>query len=71
MAEAGHGEYFHAADSEGLTRVYAEIDQLEKSSFDEKKYSEYTELFRWAVAPGLALILLVGFLTETRFRSLP
>ena len=71
MAQTGHGRYFHAADSAGLARVYAEIDQLEKSRFEETKYSEYRELFPWFAAPGLALVLLVGVLMETRFRSLP
>ncbi len=71
MAEIGHGQYFHASDSEGLTEVYAAIDKLEKSAFNEKKFSEYTELFRWFAAPGLAAVLLVGVLRETRFRSLP
>jgi Ca-activated chloride channel family protein len=71
MAQTGRGRYFHAADSEGLAQVYAEIDKLEKSEFEETKYSEYTELFRWFAAPGLAVILLVGVFKETRFRSLP
>ncbi|WP_422931993.1 VWA domain-containing protein [Singulisphaera sp. PoT] len=71
MAETGHGKYFHASDSEGLANVYAEIDQLEKSKFEESKFSEYRELFPWFAAPGLALILVVGLLSETRFRSLP
>jgi Ca-activated chloride channel family protein len=71
MAQTGHGRYFHASDSEGLARVYAEIDRLEKSNLAETKYSEYTELFRWFAAPGLAILLAVGLLMETRFRSLP
>ena len=71
MAKAGNGRYFHAADSEGLAGVYAEIDKLEKSAFEEAKYSEYTELFPWFAGRGLAVILAVGVLTETRFRSLP
>lgn len=71
MAETAHGRYFHASDSEGLARVYAEIDALEKTRFEEAKYSEYRELFPWFVAPGLALVLMVGILMETRFRSLP
>jgi Ca-activated chloride channel homolog len=71
MAQTAHARYFHASDSEGLASVYAEIDQLEKSQFEESKYSEYSELFRWFAASGLALILLVGVLAETRFRSLP
>ncbi len=71
MAQTGRGQYFHASDSAGLAQVYATIDKLEKSKFEETKYSEYTELFRWFAAPGLAAILLVGVLMETRFRSLP
>lgn len=71
MAQTGSGRYFHASDSEGLANVYAEIDKLEKSEFEETKYSEYTELFRWFAGPGLACLLLVGVLMETRFRSLP
>jgi Ca-activated chloride channel homolog len=71
MAQTGKGRYFHASDSEGLAAVYAEIDKLEKSRIEETKYSDYTELFRWFAAPGLAAILLVGLLAETRFRSLP
>jgi Ca-activated chloride channel family protein len=71
MAQTGRGRYFHASDSEGLAEVYAEIDKLEKSKFEETKYSQYTELFPWFAAPGFAVILTVGFLMQTRFRSLP
>jgi Ca-activated chloride channel family protein len=71
MAKTGGGEYFHASDSAGLANVYSQIDRLEKSEFHETKYSEYTELFGWFAGPGLSLVLAVGILRETRFRSLP
>ncbi len=71
MAHTSDGEYFHASDVAGLSDVYAKIDKLEKSSFEETKYSEYTELYRWFAGPGLLLVLLIGILKETRFRSLP
>jgi Ca-activated chloride channel family protein len=71
MAQTGRGRYFHASETEGLAQVYAEIDELEKTGFEETKYAEYRELFPWLAAPGLALVLLVGILMETRFRSLP
>jgi Ca-activated chloride channel family protein len=71
IASTSGGEYFHASDSAGLTRVYAQIDRLEKSEFNETQFSEYTELFIWFAGPGLALVLAVGILNETRFRSLP
>lgn len=71
MARTGDGEYFHASDTSGLTEVYRRIDGLEKSNFEESKFAEYTELFRWFAIPGLAVLLVVGVLKETRFRSLP
>lgn len=71
MAKTGGGEYFHASDSEGLAQVYAQIDRLEKSEFNETKFSEYTELYPWFAGPGLALILVVGVLLESRLRALP
>lgn len=71
MADTTGGAYFHASDSDGLTQVYAQIDQLEKSEFEEAKYSEYTELFPWFAGAGLGLVLLINVLRETRFRSLP
>jgi Ca-activated chloride channel family protein len=71
MARTGGGRYFHASDLDGLSQVYGEIDRLEKSEFEETKYSEYLELFHWYAGPGFALILVAGVLMETRFRSLP
>ena len=71
IAQTTGGSYFHASDSEGLAEVYSEIDRLEKSRVEESKYSEYTELFRWFAGSGLALIVAVNILLETRFRSLP
>lgn len=71
MAHSAKGEYFHASETAGLSKVYSQIDGLEKTNFAETKYSEYTELFPWFGFPGLALILAIGILNETRFRSLP
>lgn len=71
IANTTQGTYFHASDSKGLAEVYAQIDRLEKSQFEESKYSEFTELFRWFAGSGFALILAVHVLKETRFRSLP
>ena len=71
MAQTTGGEYFHASDSEGLSQVYAQIDRLEKSQFEETKFSEYTELFPWFAGTGFALVLAIGVMQETRFRSLP
>lgn len=71
MAQTAGGRYFHAADTQGLAEVYAEIDRLERTELEETRFSEYTELYRWFAGPGLAMILVVGVLFETRFRGLP
>lgn len=71
VANTTGGKYFHASNTNGLTKVYSEIDTLERTELEESKFSEYTELFVWFASPGLALILGVAVLRETRFRSLP
>jgi Ca-activated chloride channel family protein len=71
MAEKTGGTYFHASDLDALTQVYSQIDRLEKSQFEELKFSQYSELFHWFAGVGLALILVVNLLMETRFRTLP
>jgi Ca-activated chloride channel homolog len=71
MGESTGATYFHASDADGLAKVYAQIDQMERSEFEESKFSQYTELFRWFGGAGLALVLGVYIMKETRFRSLP
>ncbi|MCA9134346.1 MAG: aerotolerance regulator BatA, partial [Planctomycetales bacterium] len=38
------GRYFRATDTDSLTRIYAEIDQLEKSSVEARHFVDYREL---------------------------
>ncbi len=71
IAEATGGRYFNAKDTEALEDVYAEIDKLEKSLTTGRLYTEYRELYQYAMFPGLGLVLLVIGLVSTRFRSLP
>ena len=71
LAETTGGRYFNATNTAALEEVYAEIDKLEKSETKGRRYTQYGELYRWALWPGLAAILLVVVLLATRFRSLP
>jgi Ca-activated chloride channel family protein len=71
LAEETGGRYFHAQDIETLKNVYAEIDRLEKTRSEGRLYTEYRELYPYALFPGLGLILLEIVLAATRFRSLP
>ena len=71
IAETTGGEYFNATNTAALEKVYEEIDKLEKSETKGRLYTKYGELYRAALWPGLASILLVVMLCTTRFRSLP
>lgn len=71
LADTTGGRYFHAKDTETLHRVYEEIDQLEKTETEGKIYTNYRELYQYAMFPGLGLVLLEVLLAATRFRSLP
>ena len=71
IAETTGAKYFNAADTETLAKVYDEIGRLAKSKIDVWHYREFTELYPWLVIPGLVLIVAIGFLEATRFRSLP
>jgi Ca-activated chloride channel family protein len=65
------GKYYRADSSETLRAIYEEIDQLEKSEVEMKTYVKVEELFAWAVAPGLLLLLVEVLLGHTVWRKLP
>jgi Ca-activated chloride channel homolog len=71
IADATGGQYFNAEDTESLREVYAAIDQLEKTVSEGRIYTDYRDLFEFALMPGFALILLQVVLVSTRFRTLP
>lgn len=67
IARTTNGITFRAADGEGMKKVMAEINALEKTSFEQPKFVEYKEY-----APLLALLalllLLAGALFENAFK---
>lgn len=71
VADKTRGKYYRADSTDTLRKVYAEIDQLEKTEADIKSYVHRFELFPWFVWPGLALLLLEIALGHTVLRKLP
>jgi len=71
IARLTGGKYYRADNSERFQAIYAEIDQLEKTEADIRKYAHHEELFGWLIAPGLGLLLLETLLRHTLFRRLP
>ncbi len=76
------GQYFRATDRESLKEVYQQIDELERTRIEQRRYTDYLEL---AVEPvrlaGITLppllsgvVVLLGLslvLANTRYRTLP
>ena len=65
------GKYYRADNAEKFQQIYDEIDKLEKTEASVRKYTQFTELFPWFAAGGLALLILEIVLGQTAFRKLP
>ena len=59
------------ASTATLQKIYDEIDKLETTEVETKKYVQIEELLAWAVWPGLGLLLLEMLLGNTVWRKLP
>jgi Ca-activated chloride channel family protein len=71
IAQKTGGKYFRADKTETMRQIYAEINRLEKTEADVKKYQQYDELFGWAIIAGLFVFLLEAALSQTVWRKLP
>lgn len=71
VAATTGGKYFRAENTQGFIRIYEEIDQLEKTEVEVKRYQHYTELFPWLIIAGLVFLLIETILAHTVWRRLP
>lgn len=71
IAERTGGKYYRADNTERFQAIYAEIDKLEKTEKEIKKFALHRELFAWIITPGLTLVLLEILLRHTAWRRLP
>lgn len=71
IADKTGGKYYRADNTEKFQAIYAEIDKLEKTEKQIKKYAKYREIYQWLVTPGLGLLLLEVLLGQTIWRKLP
>ena len=71
IAQMTGGKYYRADNTQRFQAIYAEIDQLEKTEVDIKKFAHHDELFAWLIAPGVGILLLEVLLRHTLFRRLP
>ncbi len=71
IAEKTGGRYFRAEDTAGLQQIYDEINKLEKSQVEIRRYTRYRELAGWVLIPALVFLLLELILRKTIFRTIP
>jgi Ca-activated chloride channel family protein len=65
------GEYFRAADKEGLQQIYAQIDRLEKTEMDIVSRTRFDEKFIPFVMLALLLLAIEVILRYTFLRTFP
>jgi Ca-activated chloride channel family protein len=71
IAAKTDGLYFRAEDTESLRKIYATIDQMEKTEVEVKTYDQYNDLYVYPLLPALALLMLWTLLVNTRFLEVP
>jgi Ca-activated chloride channel family protein len=69
IAEVTGGKYFRATNNEKLAEIYKEINKLEKTEVEEKKYYNYEEKYRPLILIAGLLLLIELLLRHTIFRS--
>ena len=71
IADMTGGHYYRADSAETLQKIYEEIDRLEKSEVDVKKFVNVEERMAWFLLPALGLLALELLLAQTIWRRLP
>ncbi len=65
------GKYYRATSAESLERIYASIDQLEKTEIDVTVFKRHSEEFHRFALFGLLMLLLEVMLRYTVLRVIP
>ncbi|HEY3914635.1 MAG TPA: VWA domain-containing protein [Verrucomicrobiae bacterium] len=71
IAQETGGKYYRADSAQAMRDIYADIDRLERTVVEVKKYQHYDELFGDVAVAGLALLALEMVLAHTVWRKLP
>jgi Ca-activated chloride channel family protein len=71
IARTTGGRYFRAADAGALTRIYGEIDRLERSPSEERRRVRYQELYLPFVIAGAVLLVAEWLLRGSRWGRVP
>ncbi len=71
IAAMTEAEYFRATDGNALSRIFSEIDRLEKTKISVTEHRQKSEEYYWFLVVG-AVLLLAEFLFRQLFlQTLP
>ncbi len=71
IAAAGGGIYVRATNaSMGLNKIYNRIKGMDQTEMKEKNYSEYNDLFQYAIGLALFFLLIEWLISERKSRLL-
>ena len=71
IAAATQGNFYRATNNQQLKQIYKDIDKLEKSKMDVKKFSKRYEAYQPFALVAILLLLLEILLRTTVFRRIP
>lgn len=71
IAAQTDGNFYRATNNTELKRIYQDIDKLEKTKMDVKKFSRHYEAYQWFALVAVMVLLLEILLRITVFRRIP
>ena len=71
IAQQTGGKYYRADTADTMRKIYADIDRLETTEVEVKKFQHYDELFGQVALAGLGVLALEMVLAQTVWRKLP
>ncbi len=71
IAEMSGGRYYRAQTREALQRIFAEIDRLEKSTVNVRRYVDYTPRHLPLVLAAISLLVAEWLMRSSRFGRVP
>lgn len=71
LAEIGGGKYFRATDTEKLRKIYDEIDKMEKSRIEVRRFRKFKELFYIPLTLGFLILTFAIVLENVVVRKIP
>ena len=71
IANSTGGKYYRSTQNASLSKIFEEIDQMEKTKIDVAYYKEYTDVGQKVVLLSLIILVLELLLRKTYFRTNP